>query len=248
METYLVDPKVLPCVEDYLHAQPHSKIYTWDNFSPDVVLESTHIIYVQQPPPFHDSIRGMKISLLNIEQLTRKRARDWLLHSLGRCSGIQKVIDYSPANLSILNDILKAHDVEVRPFPAVTPPQPYIQIPMSQVAFVGAMSPRRKRILDGLEEKGVIVKRITSWGKDRDRMIAQCSVLINIHFADDYRIFESFRCAPWAIHPHIEIVSEESLLQEQEWMYPYVHWASYDKLVQTVQNVLQAQKGIRTQF
>lgn len=243
--TYVVDPKVFPCVEDYLKSREVSSIVLWN----EVVGKHMehHIVFVQQPPPLsilkQIPCKLHRISLLNIEQLSRVTARRWLYSSLTKCAEITELIDYTESNTCLFQDFLRRIyrniEITIEPFAFIPAPFPN-STRHHRVAFVGAMSSRRKRILDELSDVDVVY--IQLWGKERDSLISQCSVLLNIHYGDDYTIFESFRCGPWVNHPHLHIVSEVSFGQRDEWMFPYVVWEEYDRLASTVRKLINTPK------
>jgi len=65
------------------------------------------------------------------------------------------------------------------------------------VAFVGSLGDRRRRVLDALAAAGASVLRVSATRDERDVAIARCRVLLNIHFDADYVVFEGVRCARW---------------------------------------------------
>jgi hypothetical protein len=240
---YIVDRHVLPCVSDYLQSRGVTRIVTWDRLMPlEIDPETTDIVFIQQPPPSTSlKLRARSFSLLNIEQLTRPMARDWLVSSLKKWPQISTLIDYSQANVDIISKSVPLKFC-VEPFLYVDPPFPDVIGNNDYVAFVGAMSKRRQKVLDMLKGIGFTVCHIKAWGKERDAKIAECRVLLNIHYADDYKVFESFRCVPWVRHPFVKVVSETSLGQEKESSYPHIIWANYDDLVQSVNQALRGKK------
>lgn len=236
MRVYVVEKSVLPCVIEYLQSYG-GKIITWDE-DLNQLNEQDENIYVQQPPPVR---HRMVTSLLNIEQLSRKRVQRWILSSLSAHSPINTVIDYSPANLLLLRQHVLPHVsreviTRLEPFVGICPFQPTDVSYLGDVAFVGALSPRRACILDKLRERNLSVVHVKEWGASRDQIIARCRILLNIHYADDYQVFESFRCAPWL--PYHRVVSETSIHQEEEPLYESVIWCDYKDLVEACCKVI----------
>jgi hypothetical protein len=80
------------------------------------------------------------------------------------------------------------------------------------VVFVGWINERRDLILNKLKQNGIKVLTIhyDLFGEERYKMISKSKILLNIHFTEDYNIFESYRCFPW-IETNKIIVSENSL-------------------------------------
>jgi hypothetical protein len=79
------------------------------------------------------------------------------------------------------------------------------------VVFVGWINERRGLILNELIFNGLNVFTIDDlYGGERDTIISKSKILLNIHFKEDYKIFESYRCFPW-VETNKIIVSENSL-------------------------------------
>lgn len=91
----------------------------------------------------------------------------------------------------------------------------YLDTPkIYDVAFCGSVSERRKKILDDIRNLGLTVLEITTdWADTRDMKIASCKMLINIHYRDDYNIYESMRCDRWAFAT-MPVLSEDSIYDE----------------------------------
>jgi Glycosyl transferase family 2 len=68
-------------------------------------------------------------------------------------------------------------------------------------------STRRKTVNDALVKKGLKVIDVRGWKSTRDSKIAKAKVLINVHYRDDYQVFEHMRCDRWALTGQL-IVSE----------------------------------------
>lgn len=61
------------------------------------------------------------------------------------------------------------------------------------VLFYGSVNPRRRRILDALDAKGLRVVRLFGvYGADRDAVIARSKIVLNLHFYER-PVFEIFR-------------------------------------------------------
>jgi hypothetical protein len=180
--------------------------------------------------------KGNSVSILNTEQLTR----DWYLkkytHDLGRLLSNDvslTLYDYSLFNTSLIPLGLKAS--RIIPYKCKISEIPDYSVEVDyDVAFVGTKSVRRQKILGDLEDRGVKVKYIESWGEERDKEVQSCKVLLNIHYADDYRVYESIRCDRWLTFGKV-VVTETSL----DITYPNhekLIISSYDNLVETVVN------------
>ena len=177
--------------------------------------ERTHPLLLSYEEPFDPSSEA-KYVLYNTEQCTLTDRLQQLL-TRARQPDIVAVWDYSSVNV----DILRKNGVDASHVPLKTDgyylerlrtfcdtiPQDY------DVGFCGSMSDRRHVILQALAaDKGLRVLHIGGIsGDDRDKQLARCKVIINIHYADNYQIFEAFRCEPWLALGSIKIVSENSI-------------------------------------
>ena len=83
------------------------------------------------------------------------------------------------------------------------------------VCFVGELSARRRAVIDELssllEARSYPAVRILNglWGPQLAAEIRTCRVLLNVHYADDYRIFEELRCSGPALLG-TQVISETS--------------------------------------
>ena len=78
------------------------------------------------------------------------------------------------------------------------------------IGFAGSKSNRRIAIVNALADTKYSICLIRSWGEERDAVLAKCRIILNIHYADDYKVFESARCVPW-IEAGATVISEHSL-------------------------------------
>lgn len=140
--------------------------------------------------------------------------------------------DYSMANIRILAN----HGIIAKYVPLKTTGQ-YLEklqrfntcTKLYDIGFNGTISPRRKTILDQLATQFSVLI-VTSWGDTRDLELAQCRVLVNIHFDTDYMIFESARCEPW-LSVGVPVISELSIENDERCIL-----TTYDGFLKTVQS------------
>jgi len=167
--------------------------------------------------------------LFNTEQMT-------IVKNIGE---IQKTIktrppveiwDYSLVNISIL----ESHGItNTRHVPLTTSPETVQKIrsfrtsPQYDIGFNGGLTERRMKILNGLRAAGISVHIVTSWGEERDRELAKCRFILNIHADDDYKVFESARCVPW-LDSGIPVISETSVMDD-----PRCINSPYERLIDT---------------
>jgi hypothetical protein len=101
--------------------------------------------------------------------------------------------DYSPANVTYWHE----HGIEAQCVPigyvAELTRIPPVPRPDIDVLFYGAGSPRRKKILLDLENRGVNVWLVEKFGAARDEAISRSKLVLNIHYYDSPRLFEWVR-------------------------------------------------------
>ena len=148
----------------------------------------------------------------NSEQMTRKYALNHL-KSLIITSKPVEIWDYSLKNV----EILKEHGIAAK-YVKVYPSDEYLervklwikQTPEYDVGFCGELSERRNNILTAIKKSDISLNIVKKWGDERDKELAKCRIIINIHYDKDYNIFETARCEPW-LTLGIPVVSEISL-------------------------------------
>jgi hypothetical protein len=75
------------------------------------------------------------------------------------------------------------------------------------VAVLGTPTARRLGILQELQSSGVDVVFIQGFLESRDRRIAECRVLLNLHAMPDFTLYEPLRCDRW-VHAGMVVVTE----------------------------------------
>lgn len=118
--------------------------------------------------------------------------------------------DYSPANLPFWKQRgIDPQVVQLGYVPQLTriKPEPFQPI---DVLFYGAISPRRKSVIkEILEIPNLKFHWGVGFGKERDPLIAQSKVVLNVHYYDKPQLFEQVRCA-YLFANRKCVVSEES--------------------------------------
>ena len=145
----------------------------------------------------------------------------------------KEVWDFSEANC----EILRKNGIQASHVPLKSP-EWYIHMLKSfqckqyDVGFAGTINERRLYILDALEKEGVVVQKITDFGEARDKKLACCRIILNIHYSEEYQIFESNRCEPW-LQCGIPVISEKSLDDD-----PRCIVSDYTSLIETTLSYL----------
>lgn len=100
------------------------------------------------------------------------------------------------------------------------------------IVFVGWVNSRREKILKELISSGLNVKIIgynqELYGDERDKIIAKSEILLNIHYHENSKCFEWFRCYPW-LPMGKKVVSEISNCDDER-----VNFVEYSKLVEYI--------------
>ena len=176
--------------------------------------------------------------LYNTEQLTRICKLLLIVSDINKYSPVE-VWDYSLANI----EILKLHGIHNVKHVPLSCTENYKNELLSyrntidyDVGFCGGLSSRRKEIFRRLRSAGISVNIVTDFGKKRDRQLARCRIILNIHFKNNYCIFESARCEQW-LSIGVPVVSEHSILDD-----PRCINTSYESIVDTVKKELIALK------
>jgi hypothetical protein len=171
-----------------------------------------------------------KFIFYNVEQLTRTSPLQIILN-ISKNPKCIDIWDYSKANINILHK----YGINAKHYPPILPEKylsklrEFRKVGQSyDFGFSGCDSPRRAYILKELENAGFKTNYIVElYGEERDKELAKCKVLLNIHCFPDFQIFESARCEPW-LAIGVPVISETSLDDD-----PRCINVSYDNFVKT---------------
>ena len=208
----------------------------FDNFI--FFLKSEKIAQTEYPIYVSDGPNKIEEYLfMNTEQMTRKKQLERIV-KLYKTNKPREFWDYSAANCKIL----ESHGIHAKHVP-LSSPQWYLDKLKSwrnhieyDVGFCGDVSSKRRQtILDELKTRGITVHIVKLWGEKRDKELAKCRILVNIHFDSDYNIFEQARCEPW-LAIGVPVISEHSLDDD-----PRCINVEYSKLVDTVVSFIKAE-------
>lgn len=189
-----------------------------------------YIFVLSLPEKF---IPNTNVLHLNTEQCTIPVKQNYVASLLN--NGI-RVVDYSLENIQLLNKTNLLHlsyqfdetDINKLKHFVTTIDKTY------DVAFVGSRSKKRDYILEKLQENDIKVVIVDSqWGDARDKTIASAKMLLNVHYDDDYNVYESLRCDRWVFAKMLTI-SEMSINNNALDINKLVIFENYDKLVETV--------------
>lgn len=172
----------------------------------------------------------------NTEQLTRN---DVMFNEF-RDPNIVEIWDYSLGNIELYkkNNILNVKYVPL----TLTDDQKSKLISYNpnneydyDVVFIGWVNGRRGEIINELSKHNIRLLTISSnpiFGEERDKLISKSKILLNIHFNEDYNIFESIRCSRWLDIGKI-VISENSLDNDER-----CYNVKYEDIVNKVLEIL----------
>ncbi len=157
--------------------------HDWQGRAPIVI--GPHLL-----PPQADLPPGS--ILVNFEQVST--GEGWIGEAYLSLLRRFPVLDYSQRNQAALigKGISHAGLIGIGHSPSLLriAPAPVKDI---DVLFYGSINPRRKRIIDGLQARGLeVVSLFDVYGAERDASIARAKVVLNLHFYDS-AIFEVVR-------------------------------------------------------
>jgi hypothetical protein len=96
---------------------------------------------------------------------------------------------------------------------------------------------KRTEIWEKINLLGLNCINITCFDEERDNLLKQCKVILNIHHFDCYNIFEHIRCDRLIFADKI-IISDKSIFMEELDVYNFVIWEEYDNIVNKTIDVL----------
>jgi len=173
------------------------------------------------------SVSEKKVIFLNTEQLSRSAKLEELADMLIKYFEVSQqfldVWDYSKANIALLLEhaTIKQNRwlcwmffyMPFRPVDEdVASLKHLLQVTpkVFDFAILGSLSERRLNVANKFKNMGFSVNVVAGvFGRERDVAIASCKILLNIHYADDYLIFEQARCNRW-IAAGMPVMSEPS--------------------------------------
>jgi len=214
---------------DYLAALhpylQHTVIPNVTKIDPD----ETYLFVLSIPEEF---LACPNVMYLNTEQLSQPRWYTQVQSYLER--GI-RVLDYDLFQSQITDSLL--HQYLPYPYESHLTELVRTTPKVHDVAICSINSDRRHAMAVALHQRGVDVVDIHDWGESRDRRIAQCRILLNVHYTEQYQIFEHVRCDRW-IMAGMRIVTEPSLSDPLLDVAPFMTIVAYEKMADTVVRLL----------
>ncbi len=148
-----------------------------------------------------------------------------------------RIWDYSQVNV----ELLKKHGIRATFVPLGSAPTWRTYDDKEEtidIVFAGALSPRRRSLLDHLRARGVqLVTLDGTWGKERDDIYQSAKLILNIGYWEN-GVFAKARAFPLLAGGKV-VVSESGRDQAEESEYASaVAFAPYDQIVATIERLL----------
>jgi hypothetical protein len=172
---------------------------------------------------------------INTEQLSRTK----YLTNITNINNNISILDYSLSNINLIPN--KHINKYFLPYSynnnEINKLKLFLQIPkIYDVLIMPPLSPHRQFIVVELLKKNINIKVFGGYGDIRDKEIARTKFLLNIHYDNNYTIFEHIRCNRWLYASHL-VISEESSNLDNNFKQLFKNnliISSYDNLVNTI--------------
>lgn len=202
------------------HTKLHNSVFVFMQFIPHEIIHNIQF-YINH---------SYKLCLFNTEQLSRTGYGN-MINSFHPY--IYRM-DYSEINLLVVANELKkiylpyqVHYSEIKNYHKT-----------HDVCIIYPYkSERRHKIINELKSCGIQVDEISGFLGARDEKLFRYKILINIHFDEDYNIFEEMRCNRCIMNKMI-VISEKSWYDDLHLLRRHFLICDYDKIVAKVKDVL----------
>lgn len=175
-----------PYLEDYIRSLSCTPII-YDNFTQFTAKE---YVFIRRVPA---NLKDRKITFINTEQLSVHSK----LQEYNKFVGSAHVVyDYSLENIRLVSRGIHLPYCE-RSEETATLKEFLMQPKEYDFAVIGSDSPHRTKIKDILAQRGFKICHVHGWNSFRDKQVGKCRALLNIHFNDEFRVYESIRCDRW---------------------------------------------------
>jgi len=214
---------------------------------PDMITFVNEIDSDIKNSDFLSLLKQTKVSYLNLEPLNLSIRLNNLLNSINILNKLDinfTIMDYSLSNINILNNLNIKNTIHL-PYVIYNEENNLLEVlnkntekiydfgiitgcGSSNSKSINDLTIKRKNVVNKLIDSGFSVNIISGWKYNRDKEIAKCKVLLNIHGqlpqpgADwqESKIFEHIRCDR-LLNSGYNILSEESLHLSNEFTHKF---------------------------
>jgi len=193
------------------------------------------IIFMQSIPNIDISNIINNIYILNTEQLTREgelnRIQCYIANNI-------KIIDYSKSNIYCLKSKNINNNILYIPY-LVNYNEIYNYDKIYDIAYIGHFIDERNyrmNIINSLNKSNIKTNEIKGFDIERDNLLFKYKILLNIHYNEEYNIFEQMRCNR-CIFNKVIVITQKSIDIDFE-LKEYIIECEYDNLVATTISVI----------
>ena len=193
------------------------------------------IIFMQSIPNIDISNIINNIYILNTEQLTREgelnRIQCYIANNI-------KIIDYSKSNIYCLKSKNINNNILYIPY-LVNYNEIYNYDKIYDIAYIGHFIDERNyrmNIINSLNKLNIKTNEIKGFDIERDNLLFKYKILLNIHYNEEYNIFEQMRCNR-CIFNKVIVITQKSIDIDFE-LKEYIIECEYNNLVATTISVI----------
>jgi hypothetical protein len=193
------------------------------------------IIFMQSIPNIDISNIINNIYILNTEQLTREgelnRIQCYIANNI-------KIIDYSKSNIYCLKSKNINNNILYIPY-LVNYNEIYNYDKIYDIAYIGHFIDERNyrmNIINSLNKSNIKTNEIKGFDIERDNLLFKYKILLNIHYNEEYNIFEQMRCNR-CIFNKVIVITQKSIDIDFE-LKEYIIECEYNNLVATTISVI----------
>lgn len=224
------------------------------NSSNDVYLFGQMWLSLQ--PEWLNVYKSERFVFFNVEMLTEKKRFDQVIYLL---QNNVRIADYSTINIAIMKDYLETHkdvayshtiihlpyqfnDKENRVLKNTTRTYEF------DVGVINAIPPcennghvyQRTALWNDMQlnKPDWKILNINGWGVERDRLISQCKIILNVHNFAFFNVFEHVRCDRLIFSDKI-VISEDSINMQSLDIFNMLIFSKLENILQTTETALQ---------
>lgn len=257
----LVYKSNLKAIEDYvLSLKLFDVCIEFDNFVQfqHTFLNNNHYMVIMSQMWFSPptECKFSNLIFLNVEHLTE---RNRINHVHRILYSKIPVADFSETNIKLLQPYADQHSVPVYhlPYQYELSEQTRLDTSVEFVYDVGIINAnpkvddntcsKRTLIWKELIENNYNVCNIEGWREERDDLINQCRIILNVHHFESFTVFEHIRCDRLLFANKL-VVSELSLDSNNLDIADAVIWVEYKEILPVINVILKNYDMFRTKY